>query len=80
MDSRQMEENVGRALGGSVSRAGGRRRWWPRGGGVKKKTNKHKIMGVTFDMQMEEPVRNVHPSHQHDRKFQETETFERNFR
>lgn len=48
MDSRQMEENVGRVLGGAASGVEGRRR---RGGG-EKKTNKHKIMGVTFDMQM----------------------------
>lgn len=33
--------------------------------GGEKKTNKHKIMGVTFDMQMEGPVRNVNPSNTH---------------
>lgn len=74
MDSRQMEENVGRVLGGAASGVEGR---WRRGG-VEKKTNKHKIMGVTFDMQMEGPVRNINPSHTHKQKFYSS-TFEGNF-
>lgn len=64
MDSRQMEESVGRVLRGAASGVEGR---WRRGGG-EKKTNKHKIMGVTFDMQMEGPVRNINPSHTHKQK------------
>lgn len=60
MDSRQMEENVDECW--EALRA-------EQSGGVvvvvvvgEKTKNKHKIMGVTFDMQMEGPVRNINPS------------------